>query len=61
MMMAYGIQIADCDLAVICGDEYAWEVWFKTKALAELLGVPCGLSNANTNEVIANYTPDPEE
>jgi ferrous iron transport protein B len=29
--------------------------------MAELLGVPCILSNANTNEVIASYTPDPEE
>jgi hypothetical protein len=57
MMMVYGIQIADCDLAAICGDEYAWEVWFKTKELAALLGVPCVLTNANTNEVISDYHP----
>lgn len=58
-MNTYTIYLGANPIATICGTEYAYEVWAKTKELAELLGKDAGLAWDDNGEIVDYY--DPEE
>lgn len=58
-MNTYTIYFGATPIATVGGTEYAYEVYTKTKELAELLGEECSLVWDDTGEEVASY--DPEE
>lgn len=59
-MKTYTIYLRNEWVATIDGMDYAYEVWAKTKELAELLGVYASMVWDETGEVIAD-TGDEED
>lgn len=59
-MNTYTITHDDTTIATVCGTEYAYEVYAKTKELADLTGYEVCLIWDDTAEVVAYYNPEEE-
>ena len=59
-MNTYTITYGDVTIATVCGTEYAYEVYAKTKELADLTGKAVALIWDDTAEVVAYYDPEEE-
>ena len=59
-MNTYTIYIRNNPIATVSGTEYAYEVYSKTKELAELLNENASLCWDDTAEVVASYDPEEE-
>lgn len=56
-MNTYTIYFWNNSIVIVDGTEYAYEVYAKTKELAELVGAECSLVWDDTGEEIASYNP----
>lgn len=59
-MNTYTIYIGSAPIACVSGTEYAYEVYAKSKELAELLGKDCALVWDETGEEVACFDPEEE-
>ena len=60
-MSTYTIYLGTNPVATVNGTEYAYEVYSKTRELAELLGSVASLVWDETSEEVAYFDPDCEE
>ena len=59
-MNTYAIYLHDKEIALVEGTEFAYEVYAKTKELADLLNVECCIVWYDTGEQVAYYNPEDE-
>lgn len=56
-MNTYSIYFGSSPIATVSGTEYAYEVYSRTKALAELLNKSACLVWDETGEIVADFDP----